>query len=278
MQNFDLFEKALRNYEKIEEIRTVTEAPPQQKRCTHTSTESHHGIFTCTSCGEIVKRSILHDREWRNYADSKRKDPNRVQLRKLEERSIFKDVAGLGFSNKIVSLANDLYTDVAKGSIYRGNCRRAIIFACIFHAYKGVGQPQTHEKLIKLFNLNRKSSLKGLKHVTLNSSSPLLRGNHITAKHLIDDVMKTFSASKKQKEEVQKLYASIKNRSSNLNRARPNSIAAGLIYYWITTTEINISLKEFAKKSSLSEITISKIAKEVSTIIFRRRNKKSKTT
>ena len=59
-----------------------------------------------------------------------------------------------------------------KGNIYRGNCRRAIIFACVFHSYKSIGQPQTHEKLIKLFKLTRKSGLKGLKHVTLNSNSP----------------------------------------------------------------------------------------------------------
>ena len=118
-----------------------------------------HVLFVVKS----FKRSILHDREWRNYADSKRKDPNRVQIRKLEERSIFKDVDGLGFSNKIVSIANELYSDVAKGNIYRGNCRRAIIFACIFHAYKGAGQPQTHEKLIKLFNFKSKVKSKRLK-------------------------------------------------------------------------------------------------------------------
>jgi transcription initiation factor TFIIIB Brf1 subunit/transcription initiation factor TFIIB len=59
----------------------------------------------------------------------------------------------------------------------------------------------------------------------------------------------------------------VKNRSSNLNRARPNSIASAIIYYWITKKNINITLKEFAKKTNLSEITISKISKEISTIL-----------
>lgn len=270
--NFDLFNTALKNFEKFEAAKSKNKQ--KHVSCHHVTTETRGGIETCTECGEILKNTIMHDREWRNYMNSG-KDPNRVQKRKSDERSIFKDVQGLGFSNKIVSIANDLYTDVAKGNIFRGNCRKAIIFACIFHAYKSTGQPKTHEKLIKLFKLNRKAGLKGLKHVTLNSTSPLLRGGHITAEHLISEIMNNFSASEKQKNEVAKLYKQIKNKSSNLNRARPNSVASGLVYYWIVSSGISITLKEFAKSCNLSDITITKISKEVSSIIKRT---KSRTT
>ena len=126
-----------------------------------------------------------------------------------------------------------------------------------------------HEKLIKLFKLTRKSGLKGLKHVTLNSNSPILRGGHITAKHLIRDIMSGFSATQEQVSEVIALHEKIKNRSSNLNRARPNSIASGLIYFWIQRRKIAITLKEFAKKTSLSEITISKISREINGILHK---------
>ena len=263
--NYDLFDTALKNFEKFEAAKSKNKKIVRVS-CNHESTETRGGIETCTECGEILKNTIMHDREWRNYMNSG-KDPNRVQKRKSDERSIFKDVQGLGFSNKIVSVANDLYTDVAKGSIFRGNCRKAIIFACIFHAYKSNGQPKTHEKLIKLFKLNRKAGLKGLKHVTLNSTSPLLRGGHITAEHLIHEIMNTFSASDTQKSDVAELYSRIKNKSSNLNRARPNSVASGLVYYWVVNSGISITLKEFAKSCSLSDITITKISKEVASIL-----------
>jgi transcription initiation factor TFIIIB Brf1 subunit/transcription initiation factor TFIIB len=270
--NFDLFETALKNYEQIEDSKRAkrrrdSEFDTKRNECDHKHVIVKNGAETCTTCGELLKTKIMHDKEWRCYSDSRKKDPNRVQIRKVDDRNIFKDVQGLGFSNKIVSLANDLYSDVSKGKIYRGNCRRAIIFACIFHAYKSLGHPQTHEKLIKLFKLNRKAGLKGLKHVTLNSNSPLLKGSNITPKHLIADTMNIFSASDEQKKEVLELYGKVKNRSSNLNRARPNSIASAIIYYWITKKNINITLKEFAKKTNLSEITISKISKEISTIL-----------
>ena len=267
--NFDLFDTALKNFEKFEAAKEKKKCT--YASCTHSCTETRGGIETCTECGEILKNTIVHDREWRNYNNTG-KDPARVQKRKTDERSIFKDVHGLGFSNKIVSIANVLYTDVAKGNIFRGNCRKAIIFACIFHAYKSTGQPKTHEKLIKLFKLSRKAGLKGLKHVTLNSTSPLLRGGHITAEHLINEIMNTFSASAEQKADVATLYKQIKNKSSNLNRARPNSVASGLVYYWIVSKGIQITLKEFADACNLSDITITKIAKEVGHII-----KKNKT-
>jgi transcription initiation factor TFIIIB Brf1 subunit/transcription initiation factor TFIIB len=275
--NFDLFDTALKNFEKFEKSKEFKRNILETVDCSHSQVECRAGVETCTSCGEVLKQHIMHDREWRNYMNSGKKDPTRVQMRKTEERSIFKDVQGLGFSNKIVSIANELYTDVSKGRIFRGNCRKAIIFACIFHSYKSVGQPKTHEKLIKLFKLNRKAGLKGLKHVTLNSTSPLLRGGHITAEHLISEIMSTFSASDTQKSEVELLYMQIKNRSSNLNRARPNSVASGLVYYWIRSSGIPITLKEFADSCNLSDITITKISKEVEKIISRRKKKAAAT-
>jgi transcription initiation factor TFIIIB Brf1 subunit/transcription initiation factor TFIIB len=269
--NFDLFDTALKNFEHFEKLKEAKRNADNGDCCAHVNVENRGGVETCTTCGVVLKHNIMHDREWRNYLNSGKKDPTRVQARKREERSIFKDVQGLGFSNKIISIANELYSDVSKGRIFRGNCRKAIIFACIFHAYKSVGQPKTHENLIKLFKLNRKAGLKGLKHVTLNSTSPLLRGGHITAEHLISEIMNTFSASDKQKLEVEGLYKQIKNRSSNLNRARPNSVASGLVYFWIKSSGIPITLKEFADSCNLSDITIVKISKEVEKILSRKK-------
>ena len=64
----------------------------------------------------------------------------------------YKDVENMGFSDKVVSLANDLYSQVTKEKIYRGNSRKAIVFACIFHAYKIMGKPQSCENLQSVFS------------------------------------------------------------------------------------------------------------------------------
>lgn len=292
MSDFALFEEALTVYNQnvINEIKeqsddeidnnsdiekiieqSKTFISNEEEKCCHTDIVTEGGIITCLECGEELKKVINHDKEWRYYSnnDGKRtNDPNRVQIRKCEDKSIFKDVENMGFSEKIVNKANEIYMEVTKGQIYRGNSRKAIVFACIFHSYKINGNPQSHEHLLNLFNLKKRGALKGIKHVNINApkESDVHRSN-ITPTVLINDIMDRFKATVAQKAEVEKLYGRIKNRSSKLNRARPQSVSSGVVYYWIKLKGIDISLKEFAKKTELSELTINKIAKEISAVL-----------
>ena len=106
------------------------------------------------------------------------------------------------------------------------------------------GRPQSCETLINIFKLDRKAALKGLKHVNLNSpkESPI-RSTYITPINLIDEIMDKFITTQAQKDEVKKIYQEVKNKSSRLNRSRPQSTSAGIIYYWICLNKKNISIK-----------------------------------
>jgi translation initiation factor 2B subunit (eIF-2B alpha/beta/delta family) len=79
--------------------------------------------------------------------------------------------------------------------------------------------------------------------------------------------MERFDASKEQKQEVIKLYERIKNKSSRLNRSRPQSVAAGLTFYWICSKQKDISLGDFTEKVTLSKLTVEKIAKEIAEVL-----------
>jgi transcription initiation factor TFIIIB Brf1 subunit/transcription initiation factor TFIIB len=239
--------------------------------CIHINIINDNNIMLCVDCGQEIQKNSIHEKEWRYYGQSDTKhvsDPNRVQSRKYDDKNIFKDVDNMGFSDKIIMSANNIYTQVTGGKIKRGNSRKAIIFACIFHAYKLAGVPQTHEKLIQTFSLSRKAGLQGIKHVNLNSpkDSNILT-TYITPENLIDDIMNKFQANEIQKNEVLDIYRLTTNKSTKLNRARPASFASGVIYYWICKTNKNITLKEFTKQAMLSELTINKMANEVSEII-----------
>jgi transcription initiation factor TFIIIB Brf1 subunit/transcription initiation factor TFIIB len=271
MSEFELFEKALEKFENITLTDEQTDEETCCKKCEHKDIINENGIISCLECGEEIMHTVNHEKEWRYYgaSDSRKfSDPNRVHIRKVEERNIVKDVENMGFSETIVTKADELYNEVTKGQIYRGNSRKAIVFACIFHAYKISGKHQTPENLIKLFGLNRKNGLKGLKIVNVNApKDSQIHTTFITPVHLIHDIMDKFNASSKQKEEVIVLYDKIKNRSSKLNRSRPQSVAAALTYYWICDKKIDINLKEFARKVDLSDLTISKNAKEVALVL-----------
>lgn len=270
MSEFDLFNHALEEYKKTtsneEDEETVLET-----NCYHENVINEKGVSVCIDCGEEIQHRITHDKEWRYYGQSDTKhssDPNRVQMRKNEERSIFKDVENLGFSESIIAKANKIYAQVTAGKIFRGNHRKAIVFACVFHAYKISGKPQSHERLIQIFDLNRKDGLRGLKYVNLYApKESKIRTTYITPINIVDEIMEKFSATKDQKQEVVDLYEKIKNKSSRLNRSRPQSVASGLVFYWICMKGKEITLKDFAKKVILSELTINRIAKEISEVL-----------
>ena len=281
--DFDLYEEAFKEFEKFqfEEFEKTTEVSAIGKTetiCEHRTTSTESGTIFCLDCSQEIEKTVNHDKEWRFYSKEQKRstDPTRVQARKIDERTIFKDVENMGFNDKIILLANEIYDDVTKGQIYRGNSRKSIVFACIFHAFKLSGKPQTHDKLIKIFDLNRKNGLKGLKHVVLNASKDSkIHTTYITPINLVEDLMDKFKATVEQKKEVSVLYELIKNKSSKLNRARPQSVASGLTFYWISQKGYDISIKDFAKKADLSELTISKTAKEISELL--RKTKQSPT-
>lgn len=274
MTDFDMFEQALSAYEakmKIASEETDQKNDDGDNTCKHLDVTDENGVLSCMDCGEEIEKTIFHDKEWRYYGQTDNKrggDPNRVQIRKSEDRNIYKDVETMGFSEKIVTAANDLYSQVTKGKIFRGNSRKSIVFACIFHAYKMSDKPQTHETLIKTFNLTKRTGLKGLKHVNLNApKDSRIHTTYITPVNLIQDLMDKFGASVTHKTQAIDIYNRTKNKSSKLNRARPQSVAAGVTYYWICREKIELTLKDFSKHADLSPLTINKIANEVANVI-----------
>ena len=270
MEEFDLFNKAVNEYNKLSKKDELCKEDCKED-CKHNNIRKEKTGNTCEDCGTIISKPILMTKEWRYYgaADTKHyTDPNRCHIRKDLDRNIFKDISKMGFSEKIQISANKIYKEITCGKIYRGNSRKSIIFACIFHAFKLNNSPQSHEILIKIFNLDKKTALKGLKFVNLNApkSSPI-RTVYITPENLICEIMNKFEATEEHKKDVIDIYKKIKNRSSILNRSRPQSIASGIVRYYILTKKKNISMEYFKQKVNLSELTINRIVKEIARIL-----------
>lgn len=281
MSDFQLFSQVFTKYmkkEKEAEIDTSTthcqedgcQEDCRQEDCHHENLCFEKGTSVCLDCGEEIEKTISNDREMKYYGNDTKKtmEPNRVRLRHIEEKNIYKDVEGLNFSGRVVEQANRLYIEVTKGKIFRGESRKSIVFACIFLTYKFFNKPISHESLIKIFKIKQKTCLKGIKYVSLNST---LKTTSISPLVLIDEIMDKFDAGVNDKQEVKDLYIQIKNKSIDpnrqLNRSRPQSIASGLVYYWICQKQKNISIEKFAETVKLSNLTINKISKEIASIL-----------
>jgi len=244
----------------------------KNKNCKHENVINEQGTVLCKDCGLEISKVMSYEKDWRYYgSDDTRKnsDPNRCHIRKIEDKSIFKDVENLGFSDKIVNTANDIYTQVTKGKIFRGNSRKAIIFGCIFHSIKLNGKSYTCDSLREIFKLDRKVILRGLKHVSLNAP----KTSHIRIKQnftdLIEECSTKFDLTQDDKKEILDIYEKVKNRSPIINRSRPQSVTSSLIYFFLCRKKgsNNVNIKDFIKKVKLSELTITKITKEISRII-----------
>jgi len=229
--------------------------------CDHTQVTRDSGASVCVTCGIELPSQ-------KDKARTTALEPGRCQMRKSEEKGIWRDVEHMGFSEGIVRQANDIFLATTKGQIYRGNSRKAVIFACVFHAFKLQKNPQSCDRLIHLFHLERKVGLRGLKLVALNSpKDSLIRTSHITPVDLIREIMKQFEASDEQVAEVIAIYRRIENCSSVLNRARPQSTAAGVTYFYIRLKEKDITIHDFTEVVHLSELTVAKIAREVARLL-----------
>lgn len=242
------------------------------KLCLHEMVMNEGNQKICEECGQILNREeMMFEKEWRYYGmmDTRHtKDPNRCHARRNEEKVIFKDVEKLGFSEKIILLANEIYEQVTQGRIYRANSRKGIIFACVFHAYKISGIPQSCEQLIDIFGMDRKIGLKGLKFVNLHApKNAMFRQYQISTENLIDEIMEKFHASEQQKQEAISIYQRIKNKSSLINRSRPQSVACGVVRYYINQKNKDISMEYFQSRVKLSEITIQRLVHEIERLL-----------
>lgn len=270
MTDFKIFEEAYLREKKEGGSSTTMETSSLVDGCAHAQMLLENSHKICADCGMVLNKDLEFVRDWRYYGSlDTKQDPNRCHYRKTEEPSIFKDVDKLGFSEKIILLADHLYKQVTGNSIYRGKSRRGIIFACIFHAYKENGTPHSCENLIPVFGIDRKNALNGLKFV--NKKAPknsAFRQSIISAEHIICEIMEKFNATTDQTDEVLQLYNDkIKDKSPDLNRRRPTSIAAGVVRYYILQRGNKIPITTFIEKVKLSELTINQIVKEIEAIV-----------
>ena len=247
------------------------DAPIVKEDCKHLHCGISNCHKVCLDCGHEFKDDIKYDKEWRFYGSNDTRhttDPNRCHMRKSTDKSIQKDVGGLGFSDRIIDVANGIYTQVTDGKIYRGSTRRAIIFACVFHAYKLDNNPQSCDHLITTFNLTKKNGLKGLKFVHLYSTKEKqIHRSYITVENIITEIMSKFNAGSEDVRKIINIYHKIKNKSQLINRARPQSVAAGIIRYYCLQNKKDIDSHKFKSVVNLSELTINRICKEIERVL-----------
>lgn len=235
--------------------------------CSHPEIIKEGNVEICIECGEEVDTNNNFEQDWRFYGNNDNvnsKDPARCQYRKTNYKNISDDLKNMNFPSDIVIEANNLFMKVTDHQIRRSKTRKAIIFACVFHAFKNSGHPRSFESLQSNFNLSKKVISQGLNQygMKINDYSPC-----ITPNDLVPEIIQKLGGEIVNTEEVNKIFNTIKNRSDLINRSKPQSIASGLIYYYCTLTKRSLSIDDISGAVGLSIATIKKIAEEIDLIL-----------
>jgi transcription initiation factor TFIIIB Brf1 subunit/transcription initiation factor TFIIB len=242
--------------------------------CDHQNIIKQNDKEVCIECGIEISQQLSLEPEWRYYGENDSRhftDPNRCQIRKIEDKGIYKDIENMNFQPDIIDEANKLYNMITSGTIRRGNFRKSVIFACIFNACKYTGKPVSSDELQEKFKLSKKDISTGLKFYNLKGREineiKDKKSTYISPVIFIPRIMKKFNSNKYHIDKVIELYNMIQNKSSLINRSNPQSVISGLVFYYCRLIGKNITCSKFSTIVNLSDITVSRISKNISDIL-----------
>jgi transcription initiation factor TFIIIB Brf1 subunit/transcription initiation factor TFIIB len=266
--------------ESLDKTEKITLDINQYTNCDNTEFCEHQNIIKqnekeiCSDCGIEVYQQLSLEPEWRYYGENDSRhftDPNRCQIRKIEDKGIYKDVENMNFESDIIEEANKLYNMITSETIRRGNFRKSVIFACVFNAYKYKGNPISSDELQEHFKLSKKDISTGLKFYNLKGKEikeiKEKKTIHISPVIFIPRIMRKFNSNQEHINKVVDLYKMIQNKSSLINRSNPQSVVSGLVFYYCRLIGKNITCSKFSSIVNLSDITISRISKNISDIL-----------
>ena len=234
------------------------------------------GIAFCTQCGLELKTLDFHQ-EWRWYGSSDNRtsrDPSRCHHSRITPKgiqSVFHS-HNIEISHAMMDMVEARYkrvTEVEGNKVLRGQGRKSIVAACLFHVYKEMFEFRTSRYIRELFKIEQKNMSLGM--TKYYNAFPDARTQHISPESLIPWVMKLTGVDRQHYRRIIAITRYIQATSELLERSNPQSVAAAIIFFYLCLnreymSKLDITKALFAKKAHLSEITVTKIVHEIAVI------------
>lgn len=235
----------------------------QQPECPHLNTTKCNDGLICIDCGLQLKETLVEN-EQRHYDYT---TPNRYHVRRVVGRSLYADLEKHNFPAPVVELANVYYTQMINGNIYRAKTRLGIVFACTFNAFKVLNEPRNPDDLARLFVLDKKGVSGGLKKFSSFFKNRVPQ-KHINALDLAPKLLADLGIDDPAAfYDLTLIYEHINKCSMLYRSSNPQSVAAGLIKYYLDLTKREVPKATFSAVVGLTDITYTKIADETDKIL-----------
>ena len=231
--------------------------------CRHVHTGRSNGQTHCRDCGETIVSFCKEDSTF--FDDSSTALPSERKAPK----SIRKELDLVQLPDEIKDRADRIYAYKVGDNTYRANVRQEVKFSCIFDAYKEAGIIRDPNEIAQMLGIKRKGMSRGIMRCSslFTGKSNTTEQTPLTALNLIPDMLTRcgIQAEECHLEDMARIYLYAKDRSELLNRSKPQSIAAALIFYYISHMVVDrkIPKNEIAKNCGISVMTLNKISQDM---------------
>lgn len=202
---------------------------------------NHTGAPICPNCGRrgnLPQHTFIHLET----------DNGRIaELQVLPELESFK------FSEDVKTDVTLLFQKATRSSTKRGKPRRAIIFCCIVDVCKEHGlvfDQNSIKAKLEITDRNINTARKEIGQIIGKVSSA------VTIEDFVKTIMRFFDLRHELFDPIMMIYHRCKRVSVLFNSSKPETIANGLVYYYLMTNLQDFDQEGYFDKSNVSKDTI----------------------
>lgn len=242
--------------------------------------DDNTGVNICKTCGKEFE-CLDFSQEWRYFGASDNRstqDPSRCRKPKSSKKSIETFFQGRSetFHNALIQRVEYRYEKVIAAScnnLLRGKGRKAIIAICTFYSLQDDQQFRTLDHVKNIFDVEQKDMSEA--ETKYYIAFPEDRTRHLTPQKLMKWIMEITKTDMKHYRRIMLISEYFMQTSKLIERSTPQSVAASTIYFYlhyfrenekISKPSFNKLKSQFANDAGLSDITVSKICKEMQEI------------
>lgn len=234
--------------------------------CDHSEIIEDLGVRICTKCGK--EQPILdYSQEWRCYGDLNNTGVRCSYIGQKQLKSLDKllDSLPAQIPESLRRKTEEKYNIVVGNRTMRGAARRSLVAACLLYAMRETGDIRTTDDIRLIFGLTKKSIFSGL--TKYYEAFPKDRVKHITAFDILYRIMIQVGIPLEHYPKILQLMRFTYKCTTSMLHSSPQSISAAITFIYICMNPdlketLGITKSKFAEKVSLSDITVTKLAKE----------------
>ncbi len=180
-------------------------------------------------------------------------------------KSIRPEIVELGFPENIMEKADEIYHSIDAGT-RRGKRRKCLLFYCIYQSHKNLGIPVDPRSIIVSFGLRTGDMTEALSGFSELNTGFVPSNLYISPIDLLPTYARKMELREDSIQALVEFGADVLKNNPSLLDKFPQTVASGLLKYYLSIQGINLDMKAFAEIIGLSEATINTTCKLITTL------------